>query len=45
MEELRLEEDFLQEHLNKELLLNYCSRFESRALERRVKLCFNTYGL
>ncbi|MHC1780500.1 MAG: hypothetical protein AB9922_09715 [Bacteroidales bacterium] len=45
LEELRLDEEYLQDDLNKELLMNYCSRFQSKALDRRVKLLFKTYEL
>jgi predicted transcriptional regulator of viral defense system len=45
LEELRLDEYFLQEDLKLELFLNYCSRFQNKALEQRVKLLIKTYGL
>lgn len=45
MEGLRLDEDFLHEDLNKDLLMDYCSRFENKALELRVDLLLKTYDL
>jgi predicted transcriptional regulator of viral defense system len=45
MAELRLDEDFLQEDLNKELLDKYCTQYQSKALQQRVKLLYKTYDL
>jgi predicted transcriptional regulator of viral defense system len=45
LEELRLDEDYLNEELNKNLLLSYNAKFQSAALNQRVKLLFNIYGL
>jgi predicted transcriptional regulator of viral defense system len=45
MEELRLDEDFLHDDLNTELLTEYAGRFQSKAFDRRLKLLFKTYGL
>jgi len=45
LQELRLDEDYLHEELNKELLLEYTSKVESNALEQRVTLLFKTYDL
>lgn len=45
LEELRLDEDYLHDDLNKDLLMDYCMRFQSKALERRVKLLLKTYDL
>lgn len=45
LKELRLDEDFLQDDLNKDLLMDYCARFKRKALDHRVKLFFKTYGL
>ncbi len=45
MEELRLDENYLQDDLNKELLMKYSGKFESKALDHRVKLLFKTYDL
>lgn len=45
LEELRLDYDFLHNDLNKEQLMDYCSIFKSKVLERRVKLLFKTYDL
>ena len=45
MEELRLDEDFLMDELDLRLLEKYLSKFNSRALQRRVKLLRKSYGL
>lgn len=45
LEELRLDEDWLESDLNKGLLMDYCAKFQSKALDGRVKLLFKTYGL
>jgi predicted transcriptional regulator of viral defense system len=45
LEELRLDEDYLSEELNMDLLMNYNAKFQSAALAYRVKLLFNIYGL
>lgn len=45
MEELRLDEDYLHDDLNKDLLMDYCARFQSKALAYRVKLLVKTYDL
>ena len=45
LEELRLDEDYMQDDLNRELLMEYCAKFQSNALDHRVKLLFKTYGL
>jgi predicted transcriptional regulator of viral defense system len=45
LEELRLDEDYMSNNLNKDLLTNYCIKFQSKALDRRIKLLFNTYDL
>ena len=41
--ELRLDEYFLQEELNRNLLLEYSSRIKNKALDRRVKLLLTIY--
>lgn len=43
--DLRFDEDFLQNDLNKTLLLEYSSKFKSKAVDRRVKLFLNAYEL
>ncbi len=43
--ELRLDEYFMQDELNKDLLSNYCDMFESKALSERVSLLLKTYDL
>ena len=45
VEALRLDEDYLHNELKKELLLEYAAAFQSKALDRRVKLLLKTYGL
>ena len=45
IEELRLDEYFLHEELNSDLLLEYSSRIKSQALDSRVKLLLNSYAL
>lgn len=45
LEELRLDEDYLHDDLNKDLLIDYCSNFQSKALDFRVKLLLKTYDL
>ncbi len=45
LEELRLDEDYMNNDLNTVLFLDYTSRFKNRALEKRVKLLLNIYGL
>lgn len=45
LEDLRLDEDYLYNDLNKKLLMEYENRFQSKALDRRVKILFKTYDL
>jgi len=45
LEELRLDENYLHDDLNKDLLMKYCAKFQSKALDHRVKLLFKTYDL
>ena len=45
MEELRLDDYFLQHDLNKELLIEYAEKFQSKALEYRLKLLLKSYDL
>ena len=45
LEELRLDEDYLHDDLNKDLLVDYCGKFQNKALDRRIKLLFKTYDL
>ena len=45
LEELRLDEDYLQDDLNKDLLMDYCAKFQNKALDGRIRLLFKTYGL
>lgn len=45
MEELRLDEDFMQSEFNKRKLDEYLSRIESKALEKRVRKLTKVYGV
>lgn len=45
MEDLRLDEYFLQDKLNLPLLEDYLLKFKSKALQKRVKLLKSTYAL
>ena len=45
MEELRLDEDFLEEEFDFNRLEEYKARFKNKALEKRVRIFLNTYGL
>ncbi len=45
MSDLRLNDDFLHEDMNKDLLDNYVTSFENNALEQRVQTLYNVYGL
>jgi len=45
MEDLRLDEDFLQENLDRKLLDEYTFNFKNKALESRVQILKNTYNL
>ncbi len=45
LEELRLDEDFMHEDLNKDLLVDLTGKFHNNALLQRVKLLIKTYEL
>lgn len=45
MEDLRLDEDYLHDDLNKEMLMDYCIQIKSKALEQRVQMLLRAYGL
>lgn len=45
LENLRLDENYLHEDLNKELLNEYSTRFQSKALDNRVKVLFKVYDI
>lgn len=45
LNDLRLDDDFLQADLNLPLFKEYAIKFNNKALESRVKLLINTYGL
>ncbi len=44
-EDLRMDGDYMQEDLNLERLNAYTERFQSKVLDRRIKLLLKTYGL
>jgi len=44
IEELRLDDDYMQDEFNWELLQDYTKRFNNKALERKVKLVTNIYA-
>jgi len=43
--ELRLDEDFLQDQFNKDLLLEYTPKFNSKTVERRINLFLSAYHI
>jgi predicted transcriptional regulator of viral defense system len=43
--DLRLDEDFLHEKLNKSLLMEFQAKFNSKTVERRIKLFLSAYQL
>ena len=45
LRKLRLDEDFMQNELDKERLTEYTSRIGSPVLTKRVKLMLKTYGI
>ena len=45
LEDLRLDEDFLQNNLDRKLLEKYTLKIKNNALENRVQLLINTYDL
>ena len=45
MRELRFDEDWMREELNKERLMEYTERIKSRALSKRIKLLLMVYDL
>jgi predicted transcriptional regulator of viral defense system len=45
LEDLRLDEDFLQDDFDRKLLEEYTLKFKNKALENRVQLLLNTYRL
>lgn len=45
LEDLRLDEEYLQHDLDLNLLQEYTSKFRNNALENRVQLLIKTYGL
>lgn len=45
MEQLRLDDDFMQDDLNMERLNQYAERFGNKALDKRIKLMIKQYGL
>ena len=45
MEDLRLDEDYLQNELDKDLLSGYLAGFASKALNNRIQILLKVYGL
>lgn len=45
MVELRLDDYFLHEELNRDLLLDYSSRIKNKALDKRINLLLTSYAL
>ena len=45
MTELRFDDYFMSEELNRDLLLEYSSRVAKKALDRRVMLLLKTYSI
>lgn len=45
LEQLRLDEDYMQENLNPDLVAGYLDVFRSKALDQRVRLLFKVYNL
>jgi len=45
MEELRLDEDFMQTELNRERLVSYMERMNHKALSKRMNCLLKIYGL
>ncbi len=45
LEQLRLDEDYMQENLNPDLVAGYLDIFRNKALDQRVKLLFKVYNL
>ena len=45
VEELRLDESYMHEDLNLVRLAEYAGQFGGKALDKRVKIMMNTYGL
>lgn len=45
MEELRLDEDFMQNEFNKGRMMEYLSKIDNKSLEHRVKCLFKVYEL
>lgn len=45
MENLRLDDDFMQNELDIELLKTYCAQFDNKVLKKRMNLLIKTYQL
>jgi predicted transcriptional regulator of viral defense system len=45
IENLRLDESYIEEDLNRELLLEFTSIYKNKTLEKRVRQLMTTYGL
>ena len=44
LEELRLDEDFMTESLNRERLLDFLQKFKSKILDKRINNLLEIYG-
>ena len=45
MEELRLDEYFMEHELKKDMLLNHVKAARNTALKKRIETLFKTYGI
>ena len=45
LENLRLDEGYLHDELNKDLLNDFCLQFGNKALDQRLKMLYNVYDL
>ena len=45
LDDLRLDEDFMKDDLDRKLLEEYTFKYKNKAFENRVQLLINTYGL
>jgi hypothetical protein len=45
LEELRLDDDFMHEDFDRKRMEEYAGEYKNKALEKRIKLLVNTYGL
>lgn len=45
LEDLRLDQDFMEDQFNIDIMDEYLAKFKNKALEKRIGLLKNTYGL